>query len=108
LNEGEKRWKVVDNKTLLELVYEIKKRRLQMGITQKDLAEQMGTTQSIISKFEKGRYNPTYLFLQRLAEVLGGSIKLYFEPRDKEENKEVKKDEFSKNDNFEQILHIKL
>jgi len=105
LNENEKKWEVIDKKALLDLVYEIKKRRLQMGITQKDLAERMGTTQAIISKFEKGNYNPTFLFLQRLADVLGGSIKLYFEPRD---NKEINRDEFSKNDNFEKIFHLKL
>lgn len=105
MNENEKKWEVIDKKALLDLVYEIKKRRLQMEITQKDLAERMGTTQAIISKFEKGNYNPTFLFLQRLADVLGGSIKLYFEPRD---NKEINRDEFSKNDNFEKIFHLKL
>jgi transcriptional regulator with XRE-family HTH domain len=105
LNENEKKWEAIDKKALLELVYEIKKRRLQMGITQKNLAERMGTTQAIISKFEKGNYNPTYLFLQRLAEVLEGNIKLYFEFKD---NKEINTDEFSKNDNFEKIFHLKL
>jgi len=105
LNENEKKWGAIDKKALLELVYEIKKRRLQMGITQKNLAERMGTTQAIISKFEKGNYNPTYLFLQRLTEVLGGSIKLYFEPRD---DKEINSDDVSKNDNFQKIFHLKL
>ncbi|WP_113074864.1 helix-turn-helix domain-containing protein [Petrotoga sp. 9PW.55.5.1] len=106
MNEKENKWEEIDKSSLLDFVYEIKKRRLQLGITQKSLAQKMGTTQAIISKFEKGNYNPTFMFLQRLAEVLGGKIKLYLEVVNDEK---IKKDSnFNNEDNFEEIFHLKL
>jgi transcriptional regulator with XRE-family HTH domain len=105
LNEKENKWEEIDRSSLLDFVYEIKKRRLQLRITQKSLAKKMGTTQAIISKFEKGNYNPTFMFLQRLAEVLGGKIKLFLEVNDEK----IKKDSnFNNEDNFEEIFRQKL
>lgn len=95
----------IDRSSLLDFVYEIKKRRLQLGIAQKSLAKKLGITQTIIYKFEKGNYNPTFIFLQRLAEVLSGEIKLHLEVNDEK----IKKDSnFNNEDNFEEIFHLKL
>lgn len=57
---------------------EIESRKL-IGMTQKDLAEKMGTAQANISRFESGNYNPSLAFLQKMAESLGKKLKISFE-----------------------------
>jgi ribosome-binding protein aMBF1 (putative translation factor) len=44
--------------------------RINKGVTQKKLAEKMGTKQSAIARFESGRANPTLDFLKKLSRVL--------------------------------------
>ena len=48
-------------------------------MTQKELAERMGTAQANISRFESGNYNPSLDFLQRMAQGLGKKLKITFE-----------------------------
>lgn len=50
--------------------------RLKKGITQKELAEQLGTKQSAIARFEAGNVNPTIGFLEKLAETLDCSLRI--------------------------------
>jgi ribosome-binding protein aMBF1 (putative translation factor) len=50
--------------------------RLKKGITQKEIAEKMGTKQSSIARFESGKYNPTLAFVQKLASAVGTKIKI--------------------------------
>src|SRR6185436_7754168 len=45
--------------------------RVKKGITQKKLAEMVGTKQSSIARFESGNYNPTLSFVTKLASALG-------------------------------------
>lgn len=45
--------------------------RIEKGMTQKEIAEKMGTKQSAIARLESGNANPTIDFLDRLASVLG-------------------------------------
>jgi len=52
------------------------KRRLQKRITQKELAKQLGTKQSAISRFESGTYNPSIEFLYKMAEALDARIRI--------------------------------
>ena len=63
--------------------YEIIRAEIQSrkaaGITQKDLAERMGTAQANISRFESGNYNPSLAFLQRRAESLGKTLRISLE-----------------------------
>ena len=56
-----------------------KERRLSMGLSQKELAERMGTAQSNISRFESGNYNPTVDFLQKMASSLGKTLRITLE-----------------------------
>jgi len=58
----------------------IKKRREELGLTQVELAKKLKTTQSNISKMEKGiaRIDGTCL---RLAKVLGGKPESYISRR---------------------------
>ena len=48
--------------------------RRQRGLTQKDLAEQIGVTDKAVSRWETGRGFPDISFLPALASVLGVSI----------------------------------
>ena len=66
----------------LELEYEIKKQiiqsRIEQNLTQKDLADRIGITQSNISRLESGNYNPTLEFLKKIASGLGKEIHIEF------------------------------
>ena len=53
--------------------------RKATGMTQKELAERMGTAQANISRFESGNYNPSLAFLQKMAQSLGKTLKITFE-----------------------------
>jgi len=59
-----------------EVVRAIIKKRLQKGMSQKELAHKMGTRQSAVSRFESGSYNPSLSFLQRITEALDANIKI--------------------------------
>ncbi len=45
-----------------------------LGLTQKDIAEKMGTTQSAISRIASLKTNPSYKQLQKMAEAVGGDL----------------------------------
>lgn len=46
------------------------KARIQTGFTQKELAEKIGTKQSVISRLESGRANPSIGFLKKMATAM--------------------------------------
>lgn len=48
--------------------------RVKKGITQKELASKIGTKQSVISRLESGRANPSVAFLKKLAQALGSKL----------------------------------
>lgn len=54
-----------------EMIRQIIKARLENNMTQKQLAEKIGTKQSSIARLESGNYNPSYQFLQKIANALG-------------------------------------
>jgi len=66
----------------LKLLYDIKKEiiklRLEQGISQKELAEKVGTRQSAISRLESGEYNPSIEFLSKVAHALGKELNVSF------------------------------
>jgi len=45
--------------------------RIKTGISQKELAQRIGTKQSAIARFEAGNINPSLGFLEKMAEVMG-------------------------------------
>ena len=61
------------------------KARLKVGYTQQDVAEHMGTTQSVIARMEGGEQLPSYRSIIRYAEAIGAhaSIKINFDNRSK-------------------------
>lgn len=50
--------------------------RGKKGMTQAEIAERAGTTQSAIARFESGRSNPTLEFASRLSHALGAKLEI--------------------------------
>jgi transcriptional regulator with XRE-family HTH domain len=53
--------------------------RVRAGLTQEQLAQRMGTTQSVIARLESGRRMPGVRTLERLAEATGTRLVVRFE-----------------------------
>lgn len=51
------------------------RKRIEKGLSQKELAKKIGTKQSAISRLESGTYNPTISFLQKVSEALNTRLK---------------------------------
>lgn len=66
-----------------DVVYQVIKAEIEcrktLGITQKELATLMGTSQANISRFESGKYNPTVAFLTKVAQSMGKNLKISLE-----------------------------
>lgn len=54
-----------------QLIEAIVKSRVEKKLTQKALAEEIGITQSALARFESGRSNPTFSFIQKVTTGLG-------------------------------------
>ena len=68
--------------TALEMLAEnVRDRRKALGLSQATLAVSIAVDQTEISKIENARGNPSVLFAERLAEVLGVSLTDLFAPR---------------------------
>ena len=61
-----------------EIIKEIIKARIEKDITQAELARKVGTKQSNISRLESGEYNPSLLFLKKVASGLGKKLHITF------------------------------
>jgi len=53
-------------------------KRIQKGMTQKDLATRAHTTQSAISRLESGSSNPSFAFLKKISEALSSELVVSF------------------------------
>ncbi len=62
-----------------ELVSSIISFRLRRGLTQRELADRMGTTLSVVSRLEGGSANPSLSTLKRLAAALDARLVVRFE-----------------------------
>ena len=54
--------------------------RSMNGISQEELAKKLGTKQSVISRLESGRANPSIGFLKKLAQALNSHLEIKFTP----------------------------
>lgn len=52
--------------------------RIRKGLTQEDLAQKVGTKQSVISRLERGRGNPTVSFLKKMADAFSSRLEIKF------------------------------
>lgn len=59
-----------------QLAYPFIEKRIQLHLTQAEVAKRLKTSQSAIARFEAGATNPTVRFLWRLAEALEAEIVL--------------------------------
>lgn len=51
--------------------------RINKGMTQKDIAERIGTKQSAIARLESGSTNPSLEFVQKVAQVMGYKLNIH-------------------------------
>jgi len=63
---------------LVQLGLKVKSIRLSKGFTQTELANIIGKDHPSINRLEKGKINPSYIFLLEVAEGLGISINEFF------------------------------
>jgi transcriptional regulator with XRE-family HTH domain len=66
--------KSMEANPLLRVGREIQRERRKVGMTQKELAKKMGTSQSAITKIENGVRNPSIKVLQKVADALDGVL----------------------------------
>ena len=57
--------------------------RMSQNLTQKELSERTGISQTEISKLENGTRNPSIKLLQRLADGMGMVLNVTFTPKEK-------------------------
>lgn len=57
---------------------EIIKARLKSKLTQKEIAERMGTTQSVIARLESGNNLPSLKTIFKYAEAIGKKVEIHF------------------------------
>lgn len=62
----------------LEIAYKISQIREQVGISQTELAQRIGTTQSNIARMEAGEQNFTTATLQKIASAFNRNLKIEF------------------------------
>ena len=63
-----------------ELAKELLAARARAGLSQAELAERMGTTQSAIARIESGRQKPSTRTLERYAEATGSKVQISLVP----------------------------
>jgi predicted transcriptional regulator len=63
-----------NNEAEYKIIEEIITARQERSLTQKGLAELVGTKQSNISRLESGNYNPTIDFLNKIARAVGKEL----------------------------------
>jgi predicted transcriptional regulator len=76
LQNEEVRRELRNNEAEYKIIEEIITARQEKNLTQKDLAELVGTRQSNISRLESGNYNPTLEFLNKIAKAIGKEVEI--------------------------------
>lgn len=62
------------------IIHELIAARMRAGLTQSQIAERMGTTQSVIARLEGGKRTPSISTVQRYADAAGCKAVLRLEP----------------------------
>jgi transcriptional regulator with XRE-family HTH domain len=60
----------------------VREARRRAGVTQRQLAERGGTTQSAIARLETGQTNPSFDLVVRLIEACGFRLDVFLDPYD--------------------------
>jgi DNA-binding XRE family transcriptional regulator len=62
------------------LASELIEARSEAGLTQAEVAERMGTTQSVVARLESGRNPPNLKTLEKYAQAVGRRVRLKLVP----------------------------
>ncbi|MBS7349509.1 MAG: helix-turn-helix transcriptional regulator [Comamonas sp.] len=63
-----------------ELARQLIQTRIQSGLSQQELANRMGTSQSAIARLESGRTMPSMRTLAKFAEATNSRLQVLFQP----------------------------
>lgn len=74
INDKDNKDGLFHNEFQYNLVREIIKYRKERNLTQKELAEIIGTKQSAISRLESGNFNPSLEFIVKVAKALNVKV----------------------------------
>lgn len=69
-----------DQNTEFSIVRELIAARMRAGLTQGEIAERMGTTQSAVARLEGGKRTPSMRTVQRYAQAAGCKAVFRLEP----------------------------
>jgi len=58
------------------IIEQVIRKRLEKGLTQKQLADKIGTKQSAIARLEGGNTNPSVAFLEKVSKALGSKLQI--------------------------------
>ena len=65
----------------VRLAVQISRARVKAGLSQRELARAIGTTQSVVSRIERGGQNLTIRTLRKIAEALDGALRVELRPQ---------------------------
>ena len=68
---------LLKNELEYKLIEEVIAARIEHNLTQKQLADLVGTKQSNISRFENGNANPSIEFLKKIALALNKKVEIH-------------------------------
>lgn len=60
------------------IITQMLEKRIAKGMSQKELAEKVGTKQSAIARLESGNSNPSVAFLEKVAKALDSKLRISF------------------------------
>lgn len=66
----------------IRVAFELRALREKRGLTQRELADRVGTTQSAIARLEAGHISPSLPTLDKVATALGAEVSLTIVDRD--------------------------
>jgi len=75
------------NSLQFDVAEKVMKARIKKEMTQKELAERIGTTQPNIARVESGNYEPTLKILHKISKALGTELILTFAVLENEKSK---------------------
>lgn len=60
----------------ISIIHKLKARRIELGITQQDVADKMGIAQQSVTRMERGGVSPSIDMIERYAEAVGCRVKI--------------------------------
>jgi ribosome-binding protein aMBF1 (putative translation factor) len=66
---------------IFAVVGEMIEARRQAGLTQAEIAERMGTSQSVVARLENARHMPTFDMVARYAAAIGRRVDIHLVPK---------------------------